>query len=124
MIEEKYIDKDSVLEEIHDLIEEKLKLKDYSTIAEAANYDIDRIKNAYCILKQNSNVENVVGFMIKAIEDGYVTREDNVIDAKYTEVMDKVQNPKAKKRKSKNKFNDFEHHQYNIEEIERNLLSN
>ena len=40
-----------------------------ATIAEAANYDIDRIKKAYCILKQNSNVENVVGFMIKAIED-------------------------------------------------------
>ncbi|MEE0919842.1 MAG: replication initiation protein [Lachnospiraceae bacterium] len=110
MIEEKYIDKDSVLEEIHDLIEEKLKLKDYSTIAEAANYDIDRIKKAYCILKQNSNVENVVGFMIKAIEDNY----EEPVKAK-----------KTKSTKKANSFNNFEQQNiYDFEELEKALLSN
>lgn len=113
-----------LLDDIRDIIHYPLKTRDVKAIAEVANYDIVKIQQAADVLNNTDNVDNPVGFMIKAIEDGYVTREDNVIDAKYTEVMDKVQNPKAKKRKSKNKFNDFEHHQYNIEEIERNLLSN
>ena len=58
-------------DEILDIIEEKIKVKDAMTLAEVANFDIDKIKTAYAIMQEyskNHTVERVVGFLISAIE--------------------------------------------------------
>ena len=39
-------EKDTVLDEILDLIEEKISIKDCKAIAEAANYEIEKVKRS------------------------------------------------------------------------------
>ncbi len=48
-----------------------LKTKDLRSIAEAANYNMDKIKKAVQLYQKAGNVENVVGFLISAIRENY-----------------------------------------------------
>ena len=65
-------------EEIEDFLDDMriiipvvIKTKDLKTIAEAADYDIDKIKKAVELCNKAGNIENVVGFLIKAIKENY-----------------------------------------------------
>ena len=100
-------EKDEIIDQITEIISEKLKLKDLRAIAEAAKYDVDKVRKAYEILSAGSGkVDNVTGFMIKAIKDGYET-------------------PVKANRKSKNSFNNFEHrNDYDFDELEDLLIDN
>ena len=73
--EEKEVDDDELFElidKLREIISEPLKLKDYKTILEVGKYDTLLIEEKYNILKNSNNkVENVVGWMIRAIEDDY-----------------------------------------------------
>lgn len=73
--DEKEVDDDELFElidKLREIISEPLKLKDYKTILEVAKYDTLLIEEKYNILKNSNNkVENVVGWMIRAIEDDY-----------------------------------------------------
>lgn len=60
-------DKLAFIDDIFDVIEEKIKVKDAQALAEASKYDIEAIKKAYNIAKSAKNVDNLIGFMIKAI---------------------------------------------------------
>ena len=91
--------------EVKVLINEKLSVKDIRAICEAAEYDIDKIKKAYEIAGTSGDIENLVGFMVKAIREGY-------------------EKPVKKKAKSsKNKFNNFPQREYDFDEFEKNLLN-
>lgn len=99
--------KDEIVDTVSDLIEESIKTKDIRSICEAANYDMEKVKVAYAVLKASSSVESVVGFMISAIKNEYKLPVA------------------AEKRETKNKFNNFPQRNYSKEEfdeIERKLL--
>ena len=73
--DEKEVDDDELFElidKLREIISEPLKLKDYKTILEVGKYDTLLIEEKYNILKNSNNkVENVVGWIIRAIEDDY-----------------------------------------------------
>ena len=79
---------------------------DISVICKAAEYDIQKIEKAYMVASSSTNaIDNLVGFMIKAIKENYdlpVKKENG---------------------KKQNKFNNFHQRDYNFDEYERALLN-
>lgn len=59
-----------VVSEISDIIDEPLKVSDLRSIAKAAGYDIEKIKNIYRKLKE-ADSDITAEIMIKAVTDGY-----------------------------------------------------
>lgn len=73
-----YMKKEKSAEEIEDFLDDMriimpvvIKTKDLKTIAEAADYDIDKIKKAVDLCNKAGNIENVVVFLIMAIKENY-----------------------------------------------------
>lgn len=94
--------------EVKSLIEEEISFNDIKAICKAADYDIEKIKNAYNIAQASGNISNLVGFLIKAIKDGYSKP-----------VKKRGRPPK------KNTFNNFpqrEYTQYDFESIEKAMF--
>ena len=72
-------DKLSFLEDMGDIIKEPIKIKDLKAIAEAADWEMTKIKAAYEIAENShSQINNLTGFMIAAIKEQYdsVQKED------------------------------------------------
>ena len=88
------------------LIKEELSYDDIGVICKAAEYDIQKIEKAYMVASSSTNaIDNLVGFMIKAIKENYdlpVKKENG---------------------KKQNKFNNFHQRDYNFDEYERALLN-
>lgn len=95
-------EKDDFIDEMRNFIKEDLKTRDLKAVAEAAVYDIEKIKKAYQIMLQSGEIENVTGFLIKAIEDRYEMP--------------------VKAKKQDGGFNDFTQRSYNYDELEKILL--
>ena len=92
------------IDEIREMIEYPLPTKDLAVIAETANYDINKVRNAYEVLEAvHVDVPNVTGFMIKAIKDEY-------------------KKPIGKKRK--NSFTNFEQQTIDFDELEAKIIDN
>lgn len=79
-------------EEIEDFLDDMrmiiplvIKTKDLKAIAEASDYNIDKIKKAVQLYQHAGNVENVVGFLISAIRENYT----NISKPKRWEVFEK-----------------------------------
>lgn len=75
-------------DEILDIIEEKIKIRDAMTLAEVAEYDIEKIKAAYEIMKaysKKAQIENVTGFLIAAIEKGFEKPVNKKMDHGFNE---------------------------------------
>lgn len=83
-------EKDKIIDDLSDMILE-LRTRDIRSIAESANYDFDKIKRAY-ELSKNSDVKNLVGWMIDAIKNNY---------------PDPVPSKRGKKKTASNKFLNF-----------------
>ncbi len=97
--------KENVLDEIIEIIDEKLKLKEYRAIAEAANYNTELIKKQYEALeKKGTDIKNLVGYLISAVREDYETN--------------------VKKKLVENSFNNFEQNTYDFEELEKKILDN
>ena len=96
-------EKEDFIDQVNEVIEEKLKVKDLRAIAEAAEYDISKVEKAYKVLLSSGKIDNITGFMIKAIQDGY---EEPVMRQKKTE------------------FNNFKQNIYDFTELEEQLLDN
>lgn len=92
---DKIINEEDFLENVMDLIDEKIKIKDARRIAEASNWNIDIIREKYNLTK-SQDIENIVGWMISAINNDYSISVS----------------------KKKNKFN-FEQRKYDFDELER-----
>lgn len=97
------IDLDDLIEQLQDIIREPLKIKEYKAILEAANNDIKLIQAKYQIAKKQRKIDNLVGWMIKAIKE------------EYTEPIEK---------RKKSGFNNIEPRKYNYAELEKQLLNN
>ena len=88
------------------------------SICEAACYDIERIRNAYNIMKMSSaTIENPTGWLISAIRDGYTS------DSKKESAAVNSSNAKKKTASSRNKFKNFDERDYDYDELERRLLA-
>lgn len=99
-------DIDDLIDQLQESIKEPLRIKEYKAILAAAQNDISLIIAKYNIAKRQGNIDNLVGWLIKAIETDY-------------------SEPISKKSQSKNKFNDFPQREYSLEELEeleRSLL--
>lgn len=107
------------IDELHDIISEKLKMSDYKTLLEIANYDINVIKEKYSIAKTSkTEIKNLVGWLVKAINTDY--KQPIAMEVEKEEV------PKVSVPKTTNKFNQFPQRNYTKEEIddlEKRLLS-
>ncbi len=99
-------EKDAFIDEIAELITDvKLKLKDMRALAEASDYNIEKLKKAY-ELSKNSNIDNLVGWLIKAMKEDY----------------DAVASPRS--NPVSNEFNSFEQLEYDFDEIEKAIIDN
>ncbi len=107
---------DSILEDVLPEMSFKLKIKDIKAIADKAAYDKERIIKAFKIADQASNVRDLVGYIITAIEENWdlPVSKGNLGDNK----------TKKKESKKKNQFTDFEQRDYDFEELEKKLRSN
>ncbi|WP_026495627.1 replication initiation protein [Butyrivibrio sp. WCD3002] len=65
------IDSMEVIDQIQDIIDQKIKFSEIRAIAEAADYNIDKVRAAYELSKKNKNIDNFVGWMISAIKNDY-----------------------------------------------------
>lgn len=80
--------------------------KDAETLCETSDYDIDAIKEAILTMESSrKKIDNVMGFLISAIQNGYQVQSYN---------------GKAKK----NAFNNFKQNSYDFDELEKMLVTN
>lgn len=93
---------DDLIDQLREIIHEKLKTKEYKAILEVANNDIELIQAKYQIAKKQKKIENLVGWMVKAIQKEY-------------------SEPVEKKKVAS--FNNIEGRKYDYEELERALLN-
>lgn len=62
------------IDEIRNIISCDLKTKDFVAIAEAAEYNLEKVKNANEIMKKYpAKINNISGFLITAIQNGFTT---------------------------------------------------
>lgn len=96
-----------LIDEVREIIKEPvLSSRDIKSILDAADYSVAKVRRAYDILCKQENVDNVTGFLIKAIKEGY-------------------KEPKGRKNNTFNNFsNNREYSSKDIEELERRLLEN
>lgn len=66
-------------EEIMDYIDIRVSSKDIKTFLKVADYDVERVKKAYDLSKEQADIKNFVGWMKKAIEEGYSNETIHVI---------------------------------------------
>lgn len=103
---------DDFIDEMSNILTYNFKTREKKAIAESANYNIERIKKAQEVLasyEKHHEIDNVYGFIIKAIENGY---EPGM---------------KGEKKSSKNGFHNFEQREYDeayYDELEKVLLKN
>ncbi|ADL35692.1 replication initiation protein RepB1 [Butyrivibrio proteoclasticus B316] len=101
------INKDEVLDELMDLLHEDFKFKEIREIAEAAGYDVEKVKKSYSyMLTYDKTIDVPIAFIKDCIKNEYYS---NTAKPMY---------PK------KNTFNSFEQNQDNFEELEKLLLDN
>ena len=100
--EQKELDVDDLVDQLRKIIQEELKTREYRALLRAANNDIELIQEKYELSKKQQNIENLVGWLIKAIENGY------------TEPV---------RKQKQGQFNKIEGRKYNYEELERQLLN-
>ncbi|MBR1855884.1 MAG: replication initiation protein [Oribacterium sp.] len=103
------INKYEILDELIDLMHDTFKLKEIKDIAESADYDVARIKNAYeYMMNYGSTVEVPVAFMKECIKKEYYNNSKALV-----------------KNRQNNSFNNFEQRrEIDFEELERQLIDN
>lgn len=73
-----------LIDQLRDIITEKLKMSDYKLLLEEADYDLEKIKSKYTLAKESkSKITNLMGWLRSAIKNDYSknieieTNEDN-----------------------------------------------
>lgn len=69
--ESNILDEDDAIDQTYELFKGAIKMKDVRSIVKEAGCDFVKIKNAYEVFHLQQNVNNITGFMIKAIQEGY-----------------------------------------------------
>ncbi len=101
--EQKELDVDDLVDQLREIISENLKTREYKTLLQVANNNIELIQEKYEMSKkQNKNIESLVGWLIKAIEGNY---------------SEPIRKKKARQ------FNEIEGRKYDYYELEKQLLN-
>lgn len=106
------------------LLSDDLSVKDIKAVCEAADYDMDKIQKAYDLAGKSKGIQNLTGWMIKAIQEGYEAAAEKKSSAPKEKAKEK-EKPAAKKRtgrKKKSDFQEFEQNDYDFDEIEKKLI--
>ncbi|MBX4260377.1 replication initiation protein (plasmid) [Clostridium estertheticum] len=85
---------------VRQIIDQELSDLEVQRILDAANLDIEKIKEKYIIISQLSKVTNLVGAMITALKENWTTTSKYKVSA----------------------FNDYVQRDYNFDELEKKLL--
>ena len=96
-------DLDDLIDQLREIIKEPLKTKEYKAILQTADNNITLIEQKYQIAQKQRKIDNLVGWLIKAIQE------------EYTEPIEK---------RKKSSFNNIEPRKYNYAELEKQLLNN
>ena len=96
------VDMDDLVDRLREIIKESLKTKEYKTILQVAGNDIKLIEQKYQLAQKQRKIDNLVGWLIKAIQEEY-------------------EKPIEKQRISK--FNDINQRDYDYSELEKQLLN-
>lgn len=91
---------DNNIELVRKIISQEITELEAERILDAANLDIEKIKEKYNIISQLSTVNNVVGAMITALKENWTTTSKSKVSI----------------------FNDYEQRDYNFDELEKKLL--
>lgn len=100
--QEMELDLDDLIDQLHEIIKEPLKIKEYKAILQAANNDIKLIEQKYRIAQEQRKIDNLVGWLIKAIQE------------EYTEPV---------KKQKGIRFNNIESHNYDYDDLEKQALN-
>ncbi len=102
------VNKDEILDDLITLMHDTFKLREIREIAEAADYDYDKIEKAYeYMVNYNSTVEVPIAFMKDCLKNEYYEHKT------------------AQKPAKNNNFRNFEQrNDYDFDELERKLLDN
>lgn len=109
------IDVFELIEKVEDIIAEPIKTKDLKKILKAANNDIELIKEKYKAAKKQGGIENLVGWLISAINNNYSVSEPIAIE------KEKTKKPYIKP----NRFINYEQRDWDFKEmrkLERKIL--
>ena len=100
--------KDEILDDLINLMHDNFKIREIREIAEAADYDYDKIEKAYdYMVNYNSTVEVPIAFMKDCIKNEYYASKS------------------SSKKADKSSFSPFEQRSgINFEELEKQLLDN
>ena len=90
-----------LINEIKALFKEDITGLEAKSILDTAKSDINIIKEKYAQAENVAKIDNIVGWMIKAIKEDYKTLKGKVKEGS---------------------FNDYEQRKYNFHELEKNLL--
>ena len=88
-----------LIDQVRDIITEKLSTADIKTLLDKAGNDIEKIRTACKVASEHTNIDSYMGFLIKAIENDW--------------------KPKIKIKKT-----EFEQNSYDFEALEKQLLKN
>lgn len=111
-----------VFADVSELLEnQNLPVKTIQRICETADYDYDKIKDAYDLSEQQAEIDNFAGWMISAIRDGY---QASPTGKKSSGKTAQKTGTKTSKKKKKPQFSDFEQTEYDFDELEEKLTAN
>lgn len=100
-LEEAEPDLDDLADQLRKIIQEDLRTKEYKALLQAASNDISLIEAKYQLARKQKKIDNLVGWLMKAIEEEY--------------------SEPVEKRKIAS-FNNIEPRKYDFKELERALL--
>lgn len=104
------VDLDDLIDQLREIIKEPLRTKEYKSILQAAGNNIELIKQKYQIAQKQRKIDNLVGWLIAAIQE------------EYTEPVEKKSEKNLEKIKN-SRFNNIESREYDYEDLERQLLN-
>ena len=113
------------------LSEEDIGVKDIRTICSEAGYCYEKIEAAYQLAKKQDYISNFTGWMISAIKNEYKESSSSSSSdrkgkatGKTSERTSKEKNIKERTSKSKKDFQKFEPSEYDMDQLEKDLLAN
>ncbi|AFK94369.1 MULTISPECIES: replication initiation protein [Thermoanaerobacterium] len=78
MLEHDNVINDDYIDKVMFLFDEEITRKEAEQILKVANNDINKVKEKYIIAKQTNGIKNIVGWIIKAIQDDYKTKKRTI----------------------------------------------
>ena len=100
-----------------------LKIKDIKSIAEAAGYDVDKVRNAFELSIEN-DIKNLAGWLIKAVKEGYEPHVRKSGRKSKSAKKERAEGFAENTEFKKTGFSNFKERVYDYDELEKKLRKN